>query len=523
MSAEDKLVKKPYTTVSYTPEMVQELAACADPETGPLFFIENFVYIRHPTKGRLKFAPFDYQRELCAVYHDHKYSIAMVGRQMGKTTLAAAYLLWYAMFKSDSTILIAAHKYSGAQEIMQYIRYAYESLPDHIRAGVTSYNKGSIEFDNGSRIVAQTTTPTTGRGMAISLVYLDEFAFVQPRIAREFWTSISPTLSTGGKCIITSTPNVDDDQFAEIWFGSQKTLDEFGNEKETGVNGFKGYVATWESHPDRDDEWAEEERQKIGEDRFDREHCCMFVSFSETLITGAKLLQLEPESPIRKTGEIRWYGKVANGRYYCVSLDPSMGTGGDYSAIQVLELPTMRQVAEWRHNKTRIEQQLKILKQILDEIKTEAPKSEIYWTVENNGMGEAALVVIREMGEEAFPGTFLHEPNRAVSAKNRRKGFTTTNKTKLEACAKLKSLVENDRIILKSKSLIHELKYFIAKGNSFEANIGETDDLVMAMLTNIRIAQMVSHWEDDLKHAMDTATSESFVDDEDEPMPLVIV
>ena len=125
---------------------------------------------------------------------------------MGKTTTAAGYLLWYAMFVPDSTILIAAHKYSGAQEIMQKIRYAYELMPDHIRAGVTSYNKGSIEFENGSRIVAQATTENTGRGMSITLLYCDEFAFVRPTIAKEFWTSIHPTLATGGKAIITSTP-----------------------------------------------------------------------------------------------------------------------------------------------------------------------------------------------------------------------------------------------------------------------------------------------------------------------------
>ena len=161
----------------------------------------------------------------------------MLGRQMGKTTVAAGYLLWYAMFKPDSTILVAAHKQAGAREIMQRIRYAYESVPDHIRAGVTEYNKGSISFDNGSRIVASTTTENTGRGIS-HLVYLDEFAFVPPRIASEFWTALSPTLATGGKCIITSTPNSDEDTFATIWGQANKLFDEHGNEQELGVNGF---------------------------------------------------------------------------------------------------------------------------------------------------------------------------------------------------------------------------------------------------------------------------------------------
>ena len=154
--------------------------------------------------------------------------------------------------------------------------------PDHIRAGVTNYNKGSIEFDNGSRIIAQATTENTGRGLSISLLYADEFAFVRPNIAKEFWTSISPTLATGGKAIITSTPNLDDDQFAMIWSSANKRLDDYGNETEVGTNGFRPYLATWNQHPDRDDKWQGEERARVGEERFLREHECQFIAFDET-------------------------------------------------------------------------------------------------------------------------------------------------------------------------------------------------------------------------------------------------
>jgi hypothetical protein len=181
------------------------------------------------------------------------------------------------MFHPDQTILIAAHKYTGAQEIMQRIRYGYELCPDFLRAGVVSYNKGSMEFDNGSRIVSQTTTGTTGRGMSISLLYCDEFAFLQPNIAEEFWTSISPTLATGGRCIITSTPNSDEDQFATIWKESQQFFDEFGNEKpnKIGINGFSGFRSDWWDHPDRDEEWKQEELGRIGEEKFRREYGCI--------------------------------------------------------------------------------------------------------------------------------------------------------------------------------------------------------------------------------------------------------
>lgn len=524
MTIENAFIKKPGTRVRYTPEMIKEFEACANQDTGPMYFMENFMMIQHPVLGRMKFSPFEYQRELCDVYHNYRYSIAMIGRQLGKTTLAAGYLLWYAMFVPDSTILIAAHKRDGANEIMQRIRFCYEELPDHIRAAVMEYNKGSIVFDNGSRIIAQATTPNTGRGLALSLVYLDEFAFVPPRIAREFWTSLSPTLSTGGKCIITSTPNVDDDQFADIWHGSQRTLDEYGNDMEVGANGFKGYYATWEAHPDRDEIWANVERNKIGDERFKREHECQFISFNETLISASRLTVLSGlgVDPIHKTGQVRWYDRIRDGRTYVVALDPSLGTGGNNSAIEVFELPSMRQVAEWQHNRTIIEDQVKILRAILLEIQEKAPKSEIYWTVESNTLGEAALVVIRDTGEERFPGTFMHDPNRHIGAKNRRKGYLTTNSTKLEACAKLKTLVEQDRIILHSKNLIHELKYFVAAGNTFKASVGETDDLISALLVIIRMVQHISSWDDSLHDQINSNVGGMFEEDYEPPLPLII-
>ena len=158
---------------------------------------------------------------------------------------------------------------------MQRIHYAYEFCPNHIRCGVKSYNKQSIDFDNGSRIIAQTTTETTGRGLSLSLLYADEFAFVPPSVASEFWTSISPTLATGGKAIITSTPNSDEDQFAQIWKEANMKFDEFGNEQTVGRNGFFPFRAHWKEHPERDEKWAAEERSRIGEERFRREHECI--------------------------------------------------------------------------------------------------------------------------------------------------------------------------------------------------------------------------------------------------------
>lgn len=513
-TVDTKLVKTPYQKEEYTEAQLIELARCSQ---DPKYFITEYCWIQHPTKGRMKFDLFDFQEELIDTYHNYRYSIALISRQMGKSTAAAAYLLWYSMFVPDQTILIAAHKYSGAQEIMQRIRFAYETLPDHLRAGAVSYNKGSIEFDNGSRIIAQATTENTGRGLSISLAYLDEFAFVRPTIAREFWTSLSPTLSTGGKCIITSTPNQDDDQFAIIWKEANKCIDEYGNDTDIGKNGFRGYSADWTAHPDRDQAWADVERGKIGEERFRREHLNEFIAFDETLIDSLKLAIMESKQPFAKQGQVRWYKNIVPGNLYMIALDPSLGTGGDNAAIQVYELPGMKQVAEWQHNKTPIQQQVKILQQIAKYIDAEADgKSEIYYSLENNTLGEAALISVEELGEENIPGTFLSETKKHGNARSFRRGFTTTHKSKLSACAKLKHWIETDKLEIASKNLLGELKTFIARGSSYAAKEGEKDDLVMSLVLIVRMAQEVTRYEE---AAFEYLQAEED-DDYDDPMPM---
>ena len=499
---ESTLVKAPYRRQHWTAQQLEEFMKCADPVTGPQYFMDNFFYIQHPTKGKMLYHPFDYQKRLIDTYHNYRYSISMMPRQTGKSTSAAGYLLWVAMFHPDSTILIAAHKYTGSQEIMQRIRYAYELCPDHIRAGVTSYNKGNLDFENGSRIVSTTTTENTGRGMSISLLYCDEFAFVRPGIAKEFWTSISPTLATGGKAIITSTPNSDEDQFALLWKGALKTEDSYGNATEVGINGFKAYRSYWNEHPDRDEKWADEQRAQLGEDRFRREMGCEFIINDETLIAPAKLIDLQGHEPLYKTGQVRWYQRPKQGRSYVVALDPSLGTGGDPAAIQIFEANTTEQNGEWRHNKTTIPEQVRILTDICAHINETVKSPEnIYFSIENNTIGEAALISIAEFGEQNIQGYFLSEPN-GVSGRRYRKGFNTTNKPKLAACNKLKILIETGRMKVRSPSLVSELKTFVASGVGYAAKPGETDDLVMATVLAVRMLQLLQTYDNDINNQL---------------------
>jgi len=519
-SLDGVLTKKAHQREKFTEEQIADLVACTNEKSGFEAFAKKFFFIQHPVKGKCLFEPFEYQQRLLHSYHDYRFNINMLPRQSGKTTTAACYLLWYAMFHPDQTILIAAHKYTGAQEIMQRIRYGYELCPDYIRAGVVNYNKGSMEFENGSRIVSATTTGNTGRGMSISLLYCDEFAFVNPGIASEFWTSISPTLATGGRAIITSTPNSDEDVFATIWRERQNKFDEHGNEQELGVNGFHGFRADWDEHPDRDEEWKSAELGRIGEERFRREYGCEFLVYDETLVNSLTLTTLEGKDPVLNMGQTRWYKKLDPHATYVVALDPAMGTGGDNAAIEVFELPSYEQVAEWKHNTTAIPQQVRILRDICNHIKeeTKSTGSNIYWSVENNTIGESALLVINDFGEDSIAGLFVSEPIRKGHIRKFRKGFNTTHKTKISACSRLKNMIEKNKLKIHSKPLISELKSYIASGSSYKAKSGQTDDLVSATLLIMRIISVLKDWDPKIY----TSFSQADEDTADKVMPMPI-
>jgi hypothetical protein len=502
------LIKKPNSRTTYSPHQKQEIFKCMN---DPMYFIEHYMYIQHPIPsiGRILLSPFDYQRKLIDCYWKNNSVIAMLPRQMGKTICAAGFLLWYATFNSGVTILIASNKFRSAVDIMERIKYAYEELPDWLRAGVYVYNVQDIRFDNGSRIKATTTTPDSGRGMAISLLYLDEFAFVRPRIAEEFWASMSPTLSTGGKCIITSTPNNDEDKFAELWFGANKTVDDFGNDISDGlgINGFKAFTANYNERPDFTETWAITQFNKLGIEKFGREIECKFLTADSTLINAVTLLKLQGINPMFKTNEIRWYEKIEPNKVYLTALDPSAGVGADPAAIEVYSLPDMKQVAEWTHNRTSIPNQVRVMQNMINFIAAEMKKfpeqigdPDLYFTVENNSWGEAALLTINDIGEDRFDAIMMHEPK--VYGSSKRKGFNTNVRTKAIACTKLKSLLESDRLKVHSKALVRQLKFFVSKGDGFAAKVGENDDCIMASLLCIRMMQMVTRWDENIDHLL---------------------
>jgi hypothetical protein len=519
------LTKAPYQKLTLTAHQQAEFLKCA---LDPVYFAKTYVYITHPTQGKVLFDLFDFQEDMIRTYNDYRQVVSMCSRQLGKTTTAGAYILWFAIFQENVNVLIAANVFRAATEIMDRIRFAYEHLPDWLRPGQVTYNVQKIVFDNGSKIESTTTTPSSGRGKSISLLFCDELAFVKSKIAEEFWTAISPTLATGGKCIVCSTPNSDEDTFAQIWYAANRTQDEFGNERSDGVgaNGFKAFKATWDQHPDRDEAWAAKERAKIGYEKFAREYELQFITADATLIDSKVLASLQHRDPLYKTQEIRWYQPIKANHIYLISLDPSAGVAQDYAAIQVWRLPDFVQVAEWMHNRSSVATQLKVLIQICQYLDRELRKlpehvgePDLYWTYENNSYGQSVTELLNEVGLDVIPAQIMNEPQQ--SSVRMKRGLNTNTKTKALAVTKLKSLMETNKMHVCSKQLISQLKNYVSKGDSFAAKSGEHDDLVSATLLVIRMSMMISKWDD---RTADHMKDDSLFDIEQlvEPMPISV-
>ncbi len=271
-------IKRANQEVGYTQEQMIELYKCS---IDPIYFITTYVKIRHPKHGQIKFNLHDYQRDMVMRYKNNRFNILLSARQTGKTETSCAYLLWYAIFHPDKTVLIASNKSSNAMELIGKIQYAYEELPNWLKPGIddTNWNKHTCTFDNKSRIVASATSKDSGRGLAISLIYCDELAFVAPHVQVEFWDSILPTISTGGAMIITSTPNGDSNLFARTWFNSiSKTPEELAADP----NAFIPLHVKWNQPPGRDDDFKKQFMDKLGERKWRQEFECVA---GDTMIT----------------------------------------------------------------------------------------------------------------------------------------------------------------------------------------------------------------------------------------------
>lgn len=347
----------------------------------------------------------------------------------------------------------------------------------------------------------------------------DEFSFVNDAIQTEFWTAIKPTLSTGGSCIITSTPSSDTNMFAQIWRGAIDIYDQYGNLANNGLgsNDFKALKYDWTFNPDRDEKWAATERKSMSEEKFLQEYCCEFVTSGGTLINGLALKNLKEKDEEFKIDEIRWFSEPQANHTFIIGYDPSSGVGKDFSVIEVFDVTLMEQVAEWRAStvnpKGQVEMLITILHYINDTLlsyEDQEDEPEIYWSFDAVGVGQVPLQIISDTGFEYFPGIL-------VNSKEGRKGVHWTNSNKVSSCMRLKSLIESDRLKIHSSPLISELKNFEQVGNTFKARSGTKDDLVMTVVLILLILEIVAKWEPELAESFSEAIDVEGMDIE--PLP----
>lgn len=512
-ATKDPQIKRAGEKSEYTIEMIRELKRCRE---DPVYFIRKYCRIQHPVRGAINFELYDYQVEMIENFHSKTNNIVLSARQTGKSTVSSMYLLWFAMFQNDKTVLIASNKNKGAIEMIERIQYAYKNLPHWLKPGVTDdgWNKHSIKFDNESTIESEATSENSGRGQSISLLYLDEFAFVPPAIAEEFWASIAPTLSTGGDCIISSTPNGDTNTFAQLWRGAL-----------VEANDFSPSFVRWDQPPGRDEKFKENMIAKIGERKWLQEYECEFLSSDALLIDSLVLANLTPQimklKPEFEINDVKFWKRPQGGVSYLVGVDPATGSGEDFTVINVFEFPSMEQVAMFRSNTMSSATVYPILKNLLKFL--ERTGSTVYFSIENNGVGEG-LIALYEADENPPMASEMVSETGA-----KRVGMTTTGKSKMRACLNLKELMEKGTIHIRSNILLQEMKEFTRRAGSYSARRGSTDDCVSATLITLRILEEISSFEqeafDKLRATDEYSWSEADVhhydenDPDDAPMP----
>ena len=517
--ASNEFIRRANQEVEFNASMAIELKKCAE---DPVYFISNYCYVQHPKLGKVKFKLRPYQVKIVEALKNNRWNVLLIGRQAGKTETCGAFAYWYACFHDDKKVLVASNKQKGATDIMNRIKFMYENTPDFLRPGVLYYNRGSIEFDNGSIINSEATTETTGRGRAVSLVILDELAFVPKRIQEEMWASLLPTLSTGGQIVIMSTPNGDDDLYAEIWRGAVSETNGFNaihvDVDEIPITLDDG-TETFRSNP----VWQAQLRSKIGDLKFEQEYLAVFLSSDQLLIKSLVLNRLKGVTPLDKNKGFSIWSKFDPNKTYLIGSDVAEGTENDFSTIEVIELETLEQVAEFRSNVIKETQLYNAIKFIIELILSNVDprtgkKPTVYWSFENNSAG--ASICTLYYNDEKFPADAI-----LINGKGERVGFRTVNKPKLEACRSLKNLTEKQNgLVLKSTLLINELKNYVSKGASYAAKRGSTDDLVSAMLIVMRIIKQLSEYEPevfDKLYNTDADFYEEKTNDYDEPIPFV--
>lgn len=461
------LLKSAHVPQDWTEEQVGEYIRC---QQDPLYFVSQFIKIVSLDEGLIPFDVRDYQEEMINKFHNERFVICKMARQSGKSTTILAYLLHYILFNENVSVAVLANKKTTAMELLGRLQLAYEHMPKWLQQGILIWNKGNIELENGSKILASSTSGSAIRGGSFNIIFLDEFAFVPSNISEEFFSSVYPTISSGKttKVFIVSTPN-GMNMFYKLW-----------TDAEEKQNDYSPISVHWSQVPDRDQAWKEKTIRNTSDRQFQQEFECSFLGSSNTLISTEKLLALPYKTPVYAQNGLDVYQEPIVGHTYVMVCDVARGVGLDYSAFSVFDVSKQpyRQVAKYRKND---------ISPMLypNVIFTTAQKfNEAFVLVEVNDIGQqVADILYHDMEYENMMMVTMHGRNGQQIgggfSKNVSMGIRTTKQVKRIGCATLKDLIERDNLLIEDFDTISELTTFIGKSTSFEADDGAHDDLVM--------------------------------------------
>ena len=462
------LLKKSNVPVEWTKDQILEYQKCMK---DPLYFISNYIRIVSLDEGLVPFKMFPFQKEMVGTVHNNRFTICKMPRQSGKSTTLVSYILYYVLFNSNMNVAILANKASTARDILGRLQLAYENLPKWLQQGVMSWNKGSLDLENGSRVVASSTSSSAVRGGSYNMIFLDEFAFVPTTVAEDFFSSVYPTISSGKstKVIIVSTPN-GMNLFYKLWVDAENKR-----------NSYNIIDVHWSEVPGRDAKWREETIANTSEEQFRREFECEFLGSANTLIAPAKIKSMAFHNAIKTNAGLDMYEKPIKENTYIIIADVSRGTNNDYSAFVVFDVTTVpyKIVAKYRNNEIKP----LLFPNIIHDVAL--AYNQAYTLVEVNDIGEQVATALQfdleyeNLIMASMRGRAGQIVGGGFSGGKAQLGVRTTKAVKKMGCSNLKQIVETDKLIINDYDLIKEFSTFILKGQSYEAEEGHTDDLVM--------------------------------------------
>jgi hypothetical protein len=465
------LLKKANVAHQWTKEEIKEYLKCKE---DPVYFALNYVKIVQVDEGLIPFRMYDFQKELVKKFHENRFNIAKLPRQTGKSTVVVSYLLHYALFNDSSNIGILANKASTARDLLGRLQTAYENLPKWLQQGVLSWNKGSMELENGSKIMAASTSASAVRGMSFNIIFLDEFAFVPNHIAEDFFSSVYPTISSGQKTkvIIISTP-YGMNHFYKLWVDAQ--------------NQRNNYIWTevhWSEVPGRDAKWKEETIKNTSQRQFTQEFECEFLGSVDTLIAASKLRTLVFDTPISSNKGLDIYETPNSKSEYIITADVSRGIGGDYSAFIIFDITTVpyKIVGKYRNNEIKP----MLFPNVINDVAR--AYNNAYVLCEVNDVGDQVASILNYDLE--YPNVLMCSMRgragqivgQGFSGNKTQLGIKMSITVKKVGCQNLKQMIEDDKLLFRDYEIISELTTFIQKKQSFEADDGFHDDLVMCLV-----------------------------------------